>query len=110
MAMTVLDTTDTAIVRLIVDDPENTRIFLNEAGFPFSEAEVLAIDMASPGDLQKALAALLEAEVNIHYIYSFILRPEGKSGLVMNVEDQEVAGQALHHRGFKILTQHDISR
>ena len=54
--------------------------------------------------------ALLEAEVNIHYIYSFIKRPQGKAAFALNVEDPEVAAQALNHRSIRVLTQHDISR
>lgn len=110
MAITVLDTIDTAIVRLVVDDPDCARRLLTQAGLPFHEAEILAVEMATQADLQGVLAALLEAEVNIHYVYSFIQRPEGRAGLVLNIEDPEVAAQALHHRGFKVLTQRDIAR
>ena len=56
------------------------------------------------------LSALLEAEINIHYIYSFIKRPEGKSALAINTEDSDVAAQALSKRGYRVLTQRDISR
>lgn len=110
MAITVLDTIDTAIVRFVVDDPDRARALLHQGAFPFHEAEIVAVEMSTQADLQGVLAALLEAEVNIHYVYSFIQRPKGKAGLVINVEDPEVAAQALHHRGFALLTQRDISR
>lgn len=110
MAITVLDTIDTAIMRLVVDDPEKARQLLTQRGFAFHETEVVAVEISAESDLKGVLAALLEAEVNIHYTYSFIKRPEGKSGLVLNVEDSEVASQSLNHRGFKVLTQRDISR
>jgi len=110
MAITVLDTTDSAIIRLIVDDPDRMREILVKNALPYSECEVIAVAMTDESKLKGVLAALLEAEINIHYVYSFLMQPEGKSALVVSVEDREIAGQALNQRGFKTLTQHDISR
>ena len=110
MAITVLDTTDSAIVRMVVDDPEKARQLMHDAGFPWKEADVLVVEINDESEIAGVLAALLEAEVNIHYIYSFIKRPQGKAALALNVEDPEVAAQALNHRSIRVLTQHDISR
>ncbi len=110
MALTILDTTDCAIDRLIVDDPDKARELMVNNDFPYSECAVLAVEIGDESELNGVLAALLEAEINIHYIYSFIKRPEGRCALAMNVEDPEVAAQALSQRGFRILTQSDISR
>ena len=110
MAITVLDTIDSAIIRLVVDDPDKARELLASGGFAFHEAEILAVEISAESELKGVLAALLEAEVNIHYVYSFIKRPEGKSALVINVEDTEIAAESLNHRGFKVLCQRDISR
>jgi len=110
MAIMVMDMTDTAIVRLVVDDPDKAAKLLAEAGFSWKAAEVLALEFGEESELRGVLAALLEAEVNIHYVYSFIKRPRGKSGLVLSVEDAEIAALALNHRGFRVLAQHDISR
>ncbi|MFA5263003.1 MAG: acetolactate synthase [Opitutaceae bacterium] len=110
MALTAIDTIDTAIVRLIVDDSDKARSLLTQHGYAFHETEIVAVEIKVEADLTGVLAALLEAEVNIHYIYSFINRPEGRSGLVLNVEDPEIASQSLNHRGFKVLTQRDIAR
>ena len=110
MAITVLDTTDCAIDRLIVDDPDKARELMVNNDFPYSESNVLAVEIIDESELTKVLAALLEAEINIHYIYSFIKRPEGKSAIAINAEDIEVAAQALNQRGFRVLTQSDIAR
>lgn len=110
MAITVIDTIDTAIMRLVVDDHEKARDLLHQRGYAFHEAEIVAVEVQSEADLKGVLAALLEAEVNIHYIYSFIKRPEGRSAFVLNVEDSEIASQSLNHRGFRVLTQRDIAR
>ena len=110
MAITVLDTTDSAIVRVIVDDPDRARELMVNNDIPFSETEVLAVEITDESQLKGVLAVLLEAEVNIHYTYCFLKRPEGLSALALSVEDADVAGQALSTRGFRILTQGDISR
>ena len=66
IALTVLDTTDSAIVRLIVDDPDRARELMINNDFPFGESDVLAVEIADESDLGPVLSALLEAEINIH--------------------------------------------
>ncbi len=110
LALTVLDTTDSSIIRLVVDDPEAARELLNEHGFPFSESDLLVVEIASETQLKDVLAALLQAEINIHYIYSFMVRSQDKTSLALNLEDREVAEDALRKHQFKVLGQADISR
>jgi hypothetical protein len=110
MAITILDTTDSAIVRLILDDPDKASEILISNDFAYSVCNVMAVEIIDESQLNLVLSALLEAEINIHYIYSFIKRPEFKGGLAMRVEDEEVATQALSQRGLKILSQSDIAR
>ena len=110
VALTTLDTTDSTIVRMVVDDPEKARELMINNDFPYSECDVLAVEIVDESDLQGILAALFEAEINIHYVYSFMKRPEGKSALALNIEDADVASQSLCTHGFKVLTQRDISR
>ncbi len=110
MALTVLDTTDSAIVRLIVDDPDTARELMVNNDFPYSEGEVLAVELTDESELNGVLAALVEAEINVHYVYSFIKRPEGRGALAINAEDADVAAQSLSQRGFRILTQSEIAR
>ena len=110
MAITVLDTTDSAIVRFIVDDPEKARELMINNDFPYVECQVLAVEINDESQLKGVLGALVEAEINIHYIYSFIKRPEGRCALAINAEDDDVATQSLNKRGYRVLTQRDISR
>jgi hypothetical protein len=110
MGITVLDTTDSAIVRFIVDDPDKARELLINNDFPYVECDVMAVEINDESQLKGVLAALFEAEINVHYVYSFIKRPEGRCALAINAEDAEVAAQAVSTRGFRILTQRDISR
>jgi hypothetical protein len=110
IAITVLDTTDSAIVRVIVDDPDRARELMVNNDFPYTECPVLAVEISDESDLKEVLAALLEAEINVHYVYSFIRRPGTKHALAIHAEDADVAAQTLGNRGFRILTQSDISR
>ena len=110
IGITVLDTTDSAIVRFVADDPDKARELMVNNDFPYVECDVLAVEILDESQLNGVLAALFEAEINIHYVYSFIKRPEGRSALAINVEDADIAAQALNQRGFRVLTQRDISR
>lgn len=110
IAVTVLDTTDSAIVRIIVDDPDKARELMINNDFPYTECDVLAVEILDESELKGVLGALLEAEINVHYVYSFIKRPADRAALAINVEDADVAAQSLNQRGFRVLTQRDISR
>jgi len=110
MGITVLDTSDSAIVRFIADDPDLVRELMINNDFPCVECDLLAVEIADESQIQGVLAALFEAEINIRYLYSFVQRPAGRSALAIHAEDADVAAQALGKRGFRVLTQRDISR
>lgn len=110
MACTILDTTDSTIIRMIVDDPDRARELLVNNDYSYTECEMLVVEIDGESQFKEVLAALFEAEINIHYVYSFIKRPEGKAALAFNMEDSDVAAQSLGNHGFKVLTQHDIAR
>ena len=110
LALTVLDTTDSAIIRFVVDDPDKARELLHTHEFPFTESKLVVVEVASPDELNRLMAALLEAELNINYLYSFIPHPNGKSILGLSMEDNEVAEQTLKRHQFPVLKQADLSR
>lgn len=110
MAMTTLDTTDCAIDRLVVDDPDRARELLVKNDFTFTECEVVVVEFADESHLRGVLAALMEVEVNIHYIYPFLFRPGGMCAVVMSLEDNDIAAQSLNTHGYRVLTQRDIAR
>ena len=109
LALMVLDTTDSSIIRLVVDNPERARELLVHEGFPFTESRLTVVEV-NPTDLNRLMAALLQAELNINYLYSFIPHPQGKSILALSMEDNDLAEQALHRNQFRTLKQSDISR
>src|SRR5258708_3544967 len=93
LALMVLDTTDSSIIRFVADNPDRTRELLDGEGFPFTESRLVVVEV-NPSELNRLMAALLEAELNINYLYSFIPHPEGKSLLALSMEDNELAEQS----------------
>jgi hypothetical protein len=110
MAMTTIDQTDTALARLIVDDPERARELMAANNFFYTECDVLAVEFRDESQVKEVLNALIAIEVNIYYAYALLVRPKGRSALALSVEDYDMACTALNTRGFKVLTQRDISR
>lgn len=110
LALTVLDSTDSSIIRMVFDDPDKARDLLAQEGFAFTESPLVVVEVNSPEEINRLIAALLEAELNINYLYSFIPHPNGKSIVGLSMEDNEVAEQILRRHQFPILKQADISR
>ena len=111
VALSILDTSDAAIVRLVTDDPDRARTIFQEHGLAFTEVSLVVVELSSSAaDLKAVLTALLQAECNIHSAYSLLTRPRGKAALALHVEDSEVASSVLQASQFKLLTQRDISR
>jgi len=109
LALMVLDTTDSAIIRMVVDDPDRARKLLVSENFPFTESKLVVVE-ANSTDLARLMAALLEAELNINYLYSFIPQPNGNPIMGLSLEDNELAEQTLRRHQFRTLRQADISR
>jgi hypothetical protein len=109
-AITTVDTSEAGLFRIVVNYPDKAREVLEDTGYPFAEHKVFAIEIDSEADIAKVCAAMTEAEINIDYLYPFLMRPSGKCGLVLNIDDVELASQVLFAHGFKVLYQQDIGR
>jgi len=110
LALCLVDTTDSTIIRLVVDYPETAAPLLSEHGFSHSLAEVLAVEIDTEARLHQVTASLVQAEINIHYIYPFLMRPHNKTGLVLRLEDAELAAEVLKRNQITVLTQSDLAR
>jgi hypothetical protein len=110
LALTVQDSTDSALARMIVSDPDRVADLLHRFELGHSVCEIFVVELSESTDLGKLLTALLMAEVNIHFCYPFLVRPRGRPILAMHVDDDECATAVLGSQGFRILTQSDISR
>lgn len=110
MAICSVDTTDSSIVRLLLDYWEPGRDYFNQAGLAYSLCEVVAVELDTEADLRRVTCALVQAEINIHYTYPLLSRPQGKCGLVLRLEDNELGCDVLAQSGVKVLDQDDIAR
>ncbi len=103
-ALTIADTSDFGILRIIVDQPEKAHQVLKEEGFIASETEVIAIEVSDdPGGLAGILSYLEEADVNIEYLYSFVEKPAQDALILMRLEDNEKGVEALKKNNVKII-------
>jgi hypothetical protein len=110
IALSVLDSADCAIIRIVVSDPERAYEILEQANLPFTESDLLVV--ALPEDKQPLLQickALLAAEISIHYAYPLMVDPKGQSALALHVEDIETAVQNLEQKGFTLLSENDLN-
>lgn len=111
IGLSVQDSRDATVARLVVSDPATTEQLFMEKGIPYTTCELLVLAMreAGPGLLQ-CLDSLMIAETNIDFAYALMPSPEGQSLLAMHVEDYEFAVAVLHQSGFKLVYQEDLSR
>ena len=111
LALAVQDSADTAIVRIVVSDPESVEDLFMEQGVPASICDLVVVELKEgASELGRLLAALLAAECNIFGSYALLTRPRGKAALALHVEDNDVAIAVLKQHRFSILSQSDISR
>jgi hypothetical protein len=111
LALSVQDSADAAIVRIVVSDPERVQELFAVRDIPSSTCELVVVELKEgASDLAKLLTGLLMAEVNIHGSYSLLTRPRGNTAIALHVEDDECACAVLRSHGFRILSQSDISR
>ena len=111
LALSIQDSSESSIGRMIVSDPERVTELFHKHDIAFSECEVLVVELpGGASDLTKVLSALLMAEVNIIFSYPLLVRPRGRAVLVMHVDDSECSSSVLRGGGFKILGQADLSR
>ena len=111
VAMSVSESTDSAIARIIVSDPERVQDLFKQNNIAFGVCEVVVVELREVAtQLVKLLAALFMAEVNVHFTYSLLMRPRGQAALALHVDDNECAISVLTGEGFQLLSQSDISR
>jgi hypothetical protein len=111
IAISIQDSADTAIVRIVVTDPDNVQEIFHEHEIPYSVCELCVVELKEgPTELGRMLASLLAAEVNIFGSYALLTHPRGRTALAVHVEDNECACSVLSSHGFNILGQADLSR
>lgn len=111
VALSISELTDSAIARIMVSDPDRVEALFREQGIPFGLCAMIVVELREVAtQLAKLLAALLMAEVNVHFSYPLLTHPRGFAALALHVDDTDCAFSVLLGEGFKLLSQSDISR
>ena len=109
-ALSLADTADFGIIRLIANDTEKTVDILREASYAVNVTEVLAISIPdTPGQLSRVLDILGSKNVNVEYLYAFLGKSDRAVSFVIRVDDNANASAALTEGGIIQLTENDIA-
>jgi len=109
IALSIVDNIDVAIARVMLDQVERGRELFELSDFTFFENEVLGIELPEhPQPFVAVLSTLLQAEVNVNYMYPLLYRRGGHSSIAVHVEDIDTATQVLRDKGFKLISEDDL--
>lgn len=107
-ALSVHDASDYAVVRLITNRAKLARDLLKKQSLPFSEKDLLAVELCNGHSLSSLCISLLSAELNIHFAYSLMLRPGTTATIALAVDDLTLAGQILRRKNFRLFGEGDL--
>jgi len=108
-ALSVADTTDFGILRLIVDRPEDAVLHLKEAGMAVSLTDVVAVCLDDrPGAFYNVVQLLSDGDMNIEYMYAFLGRSPDKAYVVMRLEDPGQGVKLLKEKGVTVVSGEEI--
>ncbi len=110
VGLTISDSADCSILRLIVSHSEQGREILVLNKHAFAENELLVVELpAGPQSLADLCMALLQAEINIHYAYPLLVHPRNRAAVAMHIDNVEQASVTLHNMGFEVLCEADLA-
>ena len=110
-ALSIAETEDFGILRLIVNDEALAEKTLQDEGYLIKVTDVVGVKIGDePGRLAEALAVLDNSNINLEYLYAFMSRTEKHAYVVLRVEDNDAAEAALQNAGFKIVTLADVAK
>jgi len=108
-ALSLADTADFGILRLIVNDPEKAHTILQEAGYTSQITDVVAVEVDDrPGGLRDVMDVLEKAGINVEYMYAFVARKGERALLVFRFEDIEGGIKALESAGVRVLEAREV--
>jgi len=110
-ALSIAETAEFGILRLIVNDEAAAERTLSEAGYLIKVTSVVGVKISDePGKLSEAIGVIGHAGINMEYLYAFMARTEKHAYVVLRVEDNEAAESALTSAGFKLVTEEDVKK
>ncbi len=108
-ALSVADTADFGILRLIVDDVEKAKTILKDGGFTVGKTDVLAVEVADKtGGLATVLRSLHRADINVEYMYAFVNKTGENAVLIFRFEKMDEAIEVLQKDGFTLISRAEI--
>ena len=111
LGLSMQDTTEMTLVRLILSDPDSAGMLFIEKGIPHTDCPIVVVELSESGRrLTECLSTLLAAELNIELCYPLLVRPGMHPLLALHCDDGEIAANVLHRAGFRVLCQGDLSR
>ncbi|MDI9624082.1 MAG: ACT domain-containing protein [Methanothermobacter sp.] len=109
-ALSIADTSEFGILRLMVPDPEQAKKVLEENNFVVKLNDVIAVEVPDrPGGLDKILGILTKADMNVEYIYAFVEKKGEKAIVVIRTEDINEGIRVLKEAKVPLLSSEDIS-
>lgn len=103
-ALSLADTSDFGILRLIVNDGEKAKLVLKEKGFTVNKTEVVAVEVPDrPGGLSAILQTLDSEKINVEYMYAFVERCGGNAVIIFRFDETDKAIAVLRSHSFNIL-------
>ena len=110
-ALSIADTQDFGILRLIVNDNDTALKTLADEGYLIKTTDVVGVKIGdAPGKLSMALNVLDENNINMEYLYAFMSRTEKHAYVVLRVADNAAAETALENSGFHLITDADVAK
>ena len=111
VGLSVQDSRDATIARLVVTDPDTAEQIFVEKGIPHTTCDLLVISLRESGpELLPVLDTLMVAETNIDFAYALMPSPQGHTMLALHVEDYDFAVTVMNSAGFKLVCQEELSR
>lgn len=108
-AISVADTSDFGILRVIVDKPDAAVAALKDHGMTVSLTDVIAVGIEDePGSFAKSVRVLANCGIGIEYMYAFVSRDRGKAYIIIRVDDGKQAAEVLTKSGAHILSPADL--
>jgi hypothetical protein len=110
-ALSLADTADFGVLRLIVNDPERCFTVLKDGGFVAQKTEVIAAEVADrPGGLQRILGVFDSQGINIEYMYAFVEKKSDNAIVIFRIDQPARAVKALESEGIAVLSEEIINK
>lgn len=108
-ALSLADTSDFGVLRLIVDDQKKAEESLKEHGFTVRKTEVVAVEVQDrPGGLHHILDVLSKASINVEYVYAFVRQSGNNAVNIFRFDNTEEAVKVLLRNGIKVIPGSDL--